>query len=193
MQVFTPFGWAVDVKDLKEAAEAGDGWGIVIAGVGFIPGGDILKHARKFDNVIIKSSDDVVEVYGRTENGAEVFLQRKKLSDLTPPLTPLRVYKKSVRNVKEFFNETILGEALKKVGVKTGKYSGGQEIYKASAKSSEFGIKKGDYFYLDDLHFDHIEVFNKSGKAKKVLNLDGTENAKKTKTAIDQKRTIDIK
>lgn len=193
---FTPYGWAIDTKDITEAAANGDGWGVVIAGVGFLPGGDFIKHYRKFDNVIFKSTEDAVEVYGKTKEGAEVFLHKAKLSDLKP-LTPsqktIKVYKESVRSTKEFFNETVLGESLKNVSRKTSRRGGGQSIYQATAKSSEYGIKKGDYFYLDDLHFDHIEVFDKNGKAKKVLNLDGSLNEKKTKAALDEGRTIDVK
>jgi len=40
-------------------------------------------------------------------------------------------------------------------------------------------LKKGDKLYLDGLHKDHFEVFNKRGKVKDVLNLDGTSNSKK--------------
>jgi len=33
--------------------------------------------------------------------------------------------------------------------------------------------------YLDGRYKDHFEVFNKRGKVKDVLNLDGTSNSKK--------------
>jgi hypothetical protein len=42
---------------------------------------------------------------------------------------------------------------------------------------------KGDYFYLDKTHMDHLEVFDKAGKSKTVLNLNGTVNAAKADAA----------
>ena len=54
-------------------------------------------------------------------------------------------------------------------------------------------LKKGDIFYLDKAEKDHLEVFNKRGKAKMVLDLDGNLHVTKTKAAIAGKRTIDAK
>ncbi|MDK2600344.1 filamentous hemagglutinin [Bacillus stercoris] len=48
-------------------------------------------------------------------------------------------------------------------------------------------LKKGDRFYLDNLHKDHLEVFDKRGNLRVVLNLDGTLNEAKTKNAIGRK------
>lgn len=44
-------------------------------------------------------------------------------------------------------------------------------------------LKKGDYFYLDPSEKNHIEVFDRNGKFKTVLNLDGTNNAGKSTLA----------
>ena len=51
-------------------------------------------------------------------------------------------------------------------------------------------LKKGDVFYIDTLHWDHIEVFDKDGNVQFVFNLDGSYNARKTKLARDEGRTI---
>ncbi|MBR8661825.1 hypothetical protein KDN35_19610 [Brevibacillus sp. NL20B1] len=51
-------------------------------------------------------------------------------------------------------------------------------------------LKKGDGFYLDSLHYDHIEVVDSRGKVKAVLNLDGTLNVSKTEQALKQGRTV---
>ena len=64
----------------------------------------------------------------------------------------------------------------------------GQKIYVISKRVGNF--KRGDYFYLDGLHKDHIEVFNKVGKIKFILNLDGSINQAKTKKATAQKRRL---
>lgn len=51
-------------------------------------------------------------------------------------------------------------------------------------------LNKGDKFYLDNLHKDHLEVFDKRGNAKNVLNLDGTLNYSKTESALAEKRKL---
>ncbi|UTC88574.1 RHS repeat-associated core domain-containing protein [Treponema denticola] len=72
---------------------------------------------------------------------------------------------------------------------RTGEKYQGAEIYVFNKKTTIQGIKynKGDYFYLDNFHKDHYEVFNSNNKSKAVINLDGSLNEKKTKKA--KKRT----
>lgn len=41
--------------------------------------------------------------------------------------------------------------------------------------------------YLDALHKDHLEIIDKAGNVKYVLNLDGTLNSDKTKKALGRK------
>ncbi|MGX5808052.1 hemagglutinin [Streptococcus gordonii] len=84
--------------------------------------------------------------------------------------------------MQEFF-ETDFGEQLKKSVRKTKIYYDGQAIYEVVDKSIP-GLKKGDQIYLDGAHKDHIEVFDKRGRFKKVMNLDGSVNDIKTKSAL---------
>lgn len=51
-------------------------------------------------------------------------------------------------------------------------------------------LKKGDYFYLDNIHRDHIEVFSKNKKSRFVLNLNMTINIQKTEQAKNRKLKI---
>ena len=74
------------------------------------------------------------------------------------------------------------GSLLKNVSARTGKNIKGAQIFKVTKKGQN--LKKGDHYYLDTLHGDHLEVFDKNGKFLKVLNLDGTENAAKTAAAV---------
>ena len=83
----------------------------------------------------------------------------------------------SVNNMAEFF-DTAFGVGIKNSAAKTSKRFQGQSIYKATSDSA--GISKGDYFYLDDLHKDHLEVFDKNGNFIKAINLDGSLNHDKT-------------
>ena len=69
----------------------------------------------------------------------------------------------------------------------------GQSVYRLDRKvtiSEELIFDIGDQFYLDALHKDHLEVFNKRGKIVTVLNLDGTVNAKKASQARQEGRRI---
>jgi len=51
-------------------------------------------------------------------------------------------------------------------------------VYKATADTGE--ISRGDLFYLDGSHKNHLEVFDGNGNFKKVVNLDGSKNSDKT-------------
>ena len=53
------------------------------------------------------------------------------------------------------------------------------QFTKYQKKDSNY-FKKGYGIYLDALHKDHLEVIDKTGKVKFVLNLDGTLNVDKT-------------
>lgn len=64
--------------------------------------------------------------------------------------------------------------------------------YVVSKDFKQSNLKRGDIIYMDKLHGDHIEVFNKHGKVKFVLNIDGSQNFKKTNIAIKENRKIDI-
>jgi len=84
---------------------------------------------------------------------------------------------------------TPLGEVLDPASARTGKTYQGQQIYKVTSKVSIDGVnlKPGDYYYLDGMHKDHIEVFSKNDTSKGVFNLDGTLNESKTAKAATRK------
>ena len=94
-----------------------------------------------------------------------------------------------VNNMKEFF-ELDFGKSIQKKVAPTNYRYQGQAIYRVTEKIPNSTLKKGDYFYLDALHRDHFEVFNKNGVIKNVLNLDGTINEVKAKIANDLGRNI---
>ena len=91
-----------------------------------------------------------------------------------------------VNNMSEFFKSNF-GEGIKNSVTKTKNQFQGQNIYEVTKKIDNPYLKKGDKFYLDNLHKDHIEVFDKRGNVRAVLNLDGTLNEMKTKNAIGRK------
>ena len=51
-------------------------------------------------------------------------------------------------------------------------------------------IRKGDRFYIDKYHMNHIEMFDANNKARAALNLDGSLNQAKTTVALNQGQTI---
>ena len=96
-----------------------------------------------------------------------------------------------VTNMKEFF-ETDFGKTLKAKSRKTHYQQGPITAYELTEKVGNPHLNKGDLYYLDFKHGDHIEVFNHRGKVKYVLNLDGTINEAKTAKALREARTIEI-
>ncbi|MCX5620439.1 hypothetical protein [Bombella pollinis] len=94
----------------------------------------------------------------------------------------------SVHNIEELMRRPGFGETLKKNSTKTGRQYKGSNIYRADKNiKDERGVKilnKGDHFYLDSLHHDHLEVFSKKGDLENVLNLDGSVNEDKIKKLV---------
>ena len=91
----------------------------------------------------------------------------------------------AVNNMSEFF-ETDFGKKIRGSLRKTKKQYDGQSVYEVMEKVDR-NLRKGDYLYLDGLHMDHFEVFDKRGNLKSVLNLDGTLNTDKLLKAKGRK------
>jgi hypothetical protein len=92
-------------------------------------------------------------------------------------------------NMGAFLKSPGFGSQLDEASQKTGKRIGKDTVYVAKYDVNQH-IRKGDQFYLDSHHGNHIEVFDANNKARAVLNLDGSLNAAKTDTALKQGRTI---
>ncbi|MBD2815648.1 DUF637 domain-containing protein [Xenorhabdus sp. Flor] len=95
----------------------------------------------------------------------------------------------AVGNMGEFFKQTGFGSQMKEDSQKTSKIYQGQSVYQASGNIDQH-IKKGDQFYLDGSHKNHLEVFDKRGNFRVVLNLDGSINETKTKQAEVEGRKL---
>ncbi|MCT4701376.1 hemagglutinin repeat-containing protein [Enterobacteriaceae bacterium H20N1] len=92
----------------------------------------------------------------------------------------------AVGNMKEFLTQPGFGTQIKSATQKTSQIYQGQSVYKASNNIGTT-IKKGDQFYLDGQHKNHLEVFDSKGNFKAVLNLDGSINRVKTEAAKGRK------
>lgn len=86
---------------------------------------------------------------------------------------------KKIENMKKFF-QSEFGKKIEKSLEKTYKIHQGKTVYRVKEKIPEYGLKKGDQLYLDNLHKDHLELFGKDNKIVAVLNLDGTKNVIKS-------------
>nr|WP_254842512.1 hypothetical protein [Serratia marcescens] len=96
----------------------------------------------------------------------------------------------AVGNMSEFLKQPGFGSEIKELSKKTSKQYQGQSVYQANKPVGDY-TQKGDQFYLDAKHKDHIEVFDSTGtKVRAVLNLDGSFNDAKTKAAKAEGRRL---
>ncbi|WP_082001717.1 hemagglutinin repeat-containing protein [Rahnella aquatilis] len=94
--------------------------------------------------------------------------------------------KGAVSNMGELLKQPGFGSTVKDNTQKTNQQYQGQSVYKATDDIGDY-IKKGDQFYLDGQHKNHLEIFDKRGNFRSVLNLDGTINQTKTDAAKGRK------
>lgn len=92
-------------------------------------------------------------------------------------------------NMGAYLKAPGFGSQLGEASQKTTKIERGSVVYKANSDVGEH-IRKGDQFYLDKAHMNHIEVFDSAGRARAVINLDGSLNKAKTDVALSQGRRI---
>ncbi|WP_233598564.1 hypothetical protein [Erwinia sp. 198] len=91
----------------------------------------------------------------------------------------------AVGDMGEFFKQSGFGNLAKESSQKSSQVFQGQSVYQAKNAIGEH-ISRGDKYYLDGLHKDHIEVFDSRGKVKAVLNLDGSYNQKKRNLQLNK-------
>ncbi|WP_242675385.1 hemagglutinin repeat-containing protein [Phytopseudomonas dryadis] len=95
----------------------------------------------------------------------------------------------SVGNMGEFLKQPGLGSQVNTSAQKTKQIYQGQSVYQVTSPIGDY-LAKGDRFYLDGMHKNHLEVFDSKGRFKAVLNLDGSYNAAKTSKAISEGRRL---
>ena len=97
-----------------------------------------------------------------------------------------------MRSMSEFLSDAPLGRMLRGSAERTGKTYQSVPIYRMSKKMQigDVVLNKGDHFYLDKLHGDHIEVFNRRGKVRDVLDLGGNQMREKFERAKNEGRNI---
>lgn len=147
---------------------------------------DKLKQAVDIhlgDNPIIVTAEGLVL---KTSNDLKKFGETIKNSSISQKII-LRV-----NNMKEFF-ELPFGRMLHPHSLKTSyQYQKFSIIYKLTENIPGTRLKKGYFYYLDRLHGDHLEVFDKQLRVAAVYNLDGTFNMAKFESAQKAGRTIKL-
>lgn len=91
----------------------------------------------------------------------------------------------AVSNMADFFKSNDFGKLLGDTANKTNRQYQGQSIFEVNKKNGF--MSNGDQFYLDGAHKNHLEVFDRNGNFKFVLNLDGTKNIDKTNSALGRR------
>ncbi|MGR1252350.1 two-partner secretion domain-containing protein [Aeromonas veronii] len=160
---------------------------------------DKIQELSLRDNIINSAltSADTNGIYNLLDNGAsgEEILRFAAGAAFTKAITrntikqPYEPNKGAVGNMGEFFKQPGFGSQMKEHAHKTSQIFQGQSIYQAKKPVGDY-IAKGDKYYLDGLHKDHIEVFDSKGRVKAVLNTDGSYNDSKTKSAIKEGRRL---
>jgi RHS repeat-associated protein len=143
----------------------------------FSHGGKLIFKQGK--DVVEVSAEEIAKKLGKKVDEINLDDIAKQFDGKTP--TALSQIGKSAAYMNEFLADGF-GKTLDVVSSRTNKRCQGQTIYKTNKKLFD-QIKKGDHFYLDNLHKDHLEVFDSRGNFKFVLNLDGTINEAKSLAA----------
>lgn len=157
---------------------------------------------RVYGNVFEKVNKIPPDTQG-VAKGLDTFFEGTPLAILETVVSPKNIIKKLINNIvkkqvskgasklivkpisnmNEFFDMEFGKSVSNSLSKSKVKYDG-QSIYKVEKKTDNQYLKKGYGVYLDALHKDHLEVIDKTGNVKYVLNLDGTLNPDKTKKAL---------
>ncbi|MFI8225071.1 hemagglutinin repeat-containing protein [Pseudomonas sp. NPDC085632] len=160
--------------------------------------GNTVKYPLEGDNYVVASRFLIDAALGEFKalgvkaTGRVLEVSRKtggKNSGSDPASPPTRPQVTKIEKMEDFFNQPGFGGQLADATRKTSKRFQGQTVYQATEKIAP-NIKKGDQIYLDNLHKDHLEVFDKFGDVKYVLNLDGSKNNEKTAKALADGRKL---
>uniref|UniRef100_UPI001F20AA72 VENN motif pre-toxin domain-containing protein n=1 Tax=Yersinia thracica TaxID=2890319 RepID=UPI001F20AA72 len=127
-------------------------------------------------------------IYGLDSQKAEI-LAAAAMATVTGGAGKYQPNKGAVGNMNEFLKQSGFGNQMQDNSRKTNQMYQGQSVYQAKGDVGTY-ISKGDKYYLDGLHKNHIEVFDSNRNIKAVLNLDGTINQDKTNKAVVEGRKL---
>jgi len=110
------------------------------------------------------------------------------------PQEPKKRNTDKVGNIQELFKRDGFGKDLQQNSEPTHGSYNGSRIHRVIEDMPQYNLRRGDLFYLDTLHYDHLEVFNAKGDRQiSVLNLDGSLNSEKFYQASMKPRRAALK
>ncbi|HEZ1902536.1 TPA: S-layer family protein, partial [Neisseria meningitidis] len=122
----------------------------------------------------------VIDIVVGTElNRANKGEAAQKVKEVLEKNRPYIPNKGAVPNMSTYMKNNPFGKQLAQISEKTTlPTQQGQSVF--LVKRNQGLLKTGDRFYLDGQHKNHLEVFDKNGNFKFVLNMDGSLNQMKT-------------
>ncbi|MBS9440041.1 hemolysin BL-binding protein [Photorhabdus noenieputensis] len=157
---------------------------------------NLVLHRAQVTGGSEETTQEIVKIMGQTGIAASAGVAggisksgAKGRGDVGKGKQPYQPNQGAVGNMGEFFRQPGFGSEAKAGSQKTSKIYQGQTVYKAS-KNINDNIRKGDQFYLDNKHKNHLEVFDNKGNFRVVLNMDGSINLDKTRIAEAERRKL---
>ncbi|MCL5929440.1 S-layer family protein [Neisseria meningitidis] len=132
----------------------------------------------------------VIDIVVGTElNRANKEEAAQKVKEVLEKNRPYIPNKGAVPNMSTYMKNNPFGKQLAQISEKTTlPTQQGQSVF--LVKRNQGLLKTGDRFYLDGQHKNHLEVFDKNGNFKFVLNMDGSLNQMKTGAAKGRKLNL---
>ncbi|PJO08557.1 hemagglutinin [Neisseria sp. N95_16] len=132
----------------------------------------------------------VIDIVVGTElNRANKGEAAQKVKEVLEKNRPYIPNKGAVPNMSTYMKNNPFGKQLSQISEKTTlPTQQGQSVF--LVKRNQGLLKTGDRFYLDAQHKNHLEVFDKNGNFKFVLNMDGSLNQMKTGAAKGRKLNL---
>ncbi|UOO83192.1 S-layer family protein [Uruburuella testudinis] len=127
-------------------------------------------------------------VVGTELNKANRGEAAKKVNDYLAKNKPYIPNVGGVPNMSTYMKHNPFGKQLSQISEKTKFQYQGQSVY--TVQKSQGLLKTGDRFYLDGQHKNHLEIFDKNGNFRFVLDMNGSVNQTKTKAAIGRKLNL---
>ncbi|WP_373814263.1 DUF637 domain-containing protein, partial [Neisseria dentiae] len=132
----------------------------------------------------------VIDIVVGTElNKANKGEAAQKVKEVLEKNRPYIPNKGGVPNMSTYMKNNPFGKQLSQISEKTKFQYQGQSVYKV--QKNQGLLKTDDKFYLDAQHKNHLEVFDKNGNFKFVLNMDGSRN--EAKTLAGQGRKLNLR
>lgn len=167
----------ISVKDLKQTLKD-EGYNLVDNLITLSDGTLDWNDAQAIIDIVVGTELNKA-------NKGEAAQKIKETLDKNLPYIPNRG---GVSNMSTYMKHNPFGKQLAQISEKTKLHYQGQSVF--LVRKNQGILKKDDRFYLDSQHKNHLEVFDKNGNFKFVLNMDGSFNQIKTEAAKGRKLNL---